>query len=346
MNSVEGEGSRRISVDLPTQLIDRFDQLKKEWGLRGRGAVLRRLLEELLADNDLVKPIDALPSNNSNDQLDLRIKDNSQKHQYNENTALVLISNNKIKTISSINESKVNSEKVPVISNPQSSTKIDLPAFVRKKTQVLRESLGKSTSSNSADDPQIFTINEYDINESLHAAIKHWSFLYDQKPNEIVVEAAMKWLACDIWINLDTTEDRPFTWSYANKCICKYYPKWENLAPKFERIIVIAGVLEDPFGTNNLPDRMPSLIRRFVNSFKRSSNVTSFETLESTMTVHGALKLLGLPTRAGSSLTLSKIRDCYKAKAMENHPDAGGNPDTMRKLNEGYQLLKEHYRQQ
>ena len=64
------------------------------------------------------------------------------------------------------------------------------------------------------------------------------------------------------------------------------------------------------------------------------------------MTVHGALKLLDLPTTAGSELTLSRIRDAYKAKALSNHPDAGGSTEAMRRLNEGYQLLKELYRKQ
>ena len=46
------EGNRRISVDLPIHLITRFDQLKQEWGLRGRGAVLKRLLEVVFEFKD------------------------------------------------------------------------------------------------------------------------------------------------------------------------------------------------------------------------------------------------------------------------------------------------------
>ena len=62
------------------------------------------------------------------------------------------------------------------------------------------------------------------------------------------------------------------------------------------------------------------------------------------MTVHRALKLLKLSTTAGSAHTLNKIREAYKNKALETHPDAGGSTDEMRKLNDAYQLLKNLYR--
>ena len=90
---------------------------------------------------------------------------------------------------------------------------------------------------------------------------------------------------------------------------------------------------------------MPTLVRRFVNRFRRSRQVTSFETLESTMTVHGALKLLGLSTQAGASVTITSIREAYKNQARAAHPDSGGSTDSMRRLNEAYRLLRELYRQ-
>ncbi len=62
------------------------------------------------------------------------------------------------------------------------------------------------------------------------------------------------------------------------------------------------------------------------------------------MTLHGALKLLELPTKAGASLTLNSIRSAYKDKAMSVHPDSGGKSEEMRKVNEAYQLLKDLYR--
>ena len=104
------------------------------------------------------------------------------------------------------------------------------------------------------------------------------------------------------------------------------------------------GVLEDPFATSDLINRIPTLVRRFVSRFKRNTRSNSFETLDSTMTVHRALKLLNLSTSAGSAHTFRKIREAYKSIALETHPDAGGSTDQMRKLNEAYQLLKNLYR--
>ena len=62
------------------------------------------------------------------------------------------------------------------------------------------------------------------------------------------------------------------------------------------------------------------------------------------MTVHGALKLLEIPITAGESVTLNRIREAYKKRALETHPDAGGSTEGMRKLNEAYQLLKDLYK--
>jgi curved DNA-binding protein CbpA len=62
------------------------------------------------------------------------------------------------------------------------------------------------------------------------------------------------------------------------------------------------------------------------------------------MTVHGALKLLELPTVADRPYSLRDIREAYREQAQLHHPDAGGSADAMRRLNEAYQFLKERYR--
>lgn len=343
MENPVDEGSRRISVDLPNQLIDRFDELKREWGLRGRGAVVRRLLEDLLGDETNLEN-SSVNNPGLSIQQDLKNSiENIPQSEYNETKALVLIGGNKSdfenQDPSIINDS---GDSINLKSHINFSSKvINLPGFVQKRSENMRASLD---SVEIEQDALVSTVNEKDLLNALKAASEHWINLYGQPPGETVVEASMIWLARDIWPRLEFTEGRYFTWSEANRCIKQYCSNWKYKSPSFERVIVIAGVLEDPFGTANLAQRTPTLIRRFVNRFKRSHNVTSFQTLESTMTVHGALKLLDLPTKAGASLTLLKIRDSYKLKAMTLHPDAGGSTDAMRQLNEAYQLLKELYR--
>ena len=50
----EGDGKevKRISIDLPIDLVAGVDRLRKEWGFRARGLVFERLLEVILS-NDL-----------------------------------------------------------------------------------------------------------------------------------------------------------------------------------------------------------------------------------------------------------------------------------------------------
>ena len=113
--------------------------------------------------------------------------------------------------------------------------------------------------------------------------------------------------------------------------------------PDLDRVVVAAGVLEDPFSAAELPGRVPSLVGRMVQRLRRRRRGSPFLDLQSTMSTQGSLKLLGLPTAAGYKLTLAEIREAYRQKALANHPDAGGNEEEMRRLNEAYQLLKQRF---
>ena len=335
---------KRISIDLPIDLIEGVDRLRNEWGLRRRGLVFERLLKVILSkdiDDEIIE----------NDQLDFNhignhdlISDPSGIDNSNqEEKALVIVGNKNIE-IKNVAVNDVKAKDVQSNKQDSVSTGIELPGFIRKQTTNLKRSLSKDKTFKNMEDTSITTINIDDLLKAKDAAEKHWIYLYGQKPTESVIEASMIWLARDIWPNVDGTENIPFTWNAACKMLNSYCSNWKIDSVTFDDVIILAGALEDPFSTKNLRSRIPTLIRRFVNKFKRSQNVTSFQTLESTMTVHGALKLLGLPTKAGSSLTLSFIRDAYKEKALSNHPDAGGSNETMRKLNEAYQLLKDLYK--
>ena len=54
MSISDNSNTKRISIDLPEELISRFDQLRKEWGFRARGPVIEKLLTELLPEEDLM----------------------------------------------------------------------------------------------------------------------------------------------------------------------------------------------------------------------------------------------------------------------------------------------------
>ena len=340
----DNKDAKRISIDLPIELIDGVDRLRKEWGLRRRGQVFERLLQVIL-------PKDIDEEKLENDQLDFNqisnldpITDRKGVDKCKkEEKALVIVGDKNIK-IKNVTINNTKAFDVQTIQKDTGTTGIELPGFIRKQTNNLKRSLSKDNTIKNMEDTSITTIDIDDLLKSKDAAEQHWIYLYGQKPTESVIEASMIWLARDIWPNVDGTENIPFTWNAACKMLNSYCSDWKIESLNFDHVIILAGALEDPFSAKNLRSRIPTLIRRFVNKFKRSQNVTSFQTLESTMTIHGALKMLGLPTKAGSSLTLSFIREAYKAKALSNHPDAGGSNETMRKLNEAYQLLKDLYK--
>ena len=337
MNIPENSNTKRISIDLPEELISRFDQLRKEWGFRSRGPVIEKLITELLKEDEF------LPKNKQQ-EIDFSDNNNKFNENYNidENTALVLIKTD-------IKEEIKESDLKSIVSNndeckEKAKLDISLPNFVEKKVKNLRRSINSEKLKEKINDIQINTIKENELIKCRIALISHWKNLYGTTPNDHVIEASMDWFGRDIWPNLDGTENLPFTWSAANKLMSELCPYWVKKNPTLEIVLLMIGVLEDPFATSDLINRIPTLVRRFVSRFKRNNRSNSLEALDSTMTVHGALKILNLSTAAGSAHTLRKIREAYKLKALETHPDAGGSTDQMRKLNEAYQLLKNLYR--
>jgi hypothetical protein len=221
---------------------------------------------------------------------------------------------------------------------------IDLPGFVRRRSDQLRQSLHPRRSATATPSDPLPTVAADRLEQVLGRAFGHWMELYGSEPNEAVLEASMIWLAQDIWPQSDQSEGRPFSWSLVQQVMTDLCPAWPQAPATFGRVMVAAGILEDPFSVSTLELRIPTLIRRFVHRFRRRRPGASFQTLEHTMTLHGALRLLQLPTTPGQRLTLPQIREAYREMALAHHPDAGGSEDAMRRLNEAYQLLKELYR--
>ena len=87
MSEVDSDGrSRRISLDLPNEHITHIDLLKKEWGLRARGDVLKRLLEEILP---AIEPKPNITQPNLNLKIDLEC----DRHMKGERTVSIGMQN-------------------------------------------------------------------------------------------------------------------------------------------------------------------------------------------------------------------------------------------------------------
>ncbi len=329
------EARQRISLDLRRELVAHLDGLKKEWGIRSRGDVLERLLEQIFAPED----DDSSPQPASAEGGDHRVEDD-----LDEQGALVLVGRGALETLQA--EFQWDTEPAAPPPPGRSAGGIDLPGFVRRRSDSIKRSLRPPSPAASGAVPlaPLPLLTGETVQQAMEEAGSHWLGLYGKAANDTVLEAAMAWLAHDIWPQSDQSDGRAFTWTAACQVMQQFVPGWSDGPPSFERVMVTAGVLEDPFSGPTLTLRIPTLIRRFVHRFRRRPRGTSFQTLEHTMTLHGALRLLQLPTDPGHRLTLAQIREAYRDMAQSHHPDAGGSVEVMRRLNEAYQLLKELYR--
>lgn len=369
---------KTLSMTLPVERIAQFKQLQREWGLSTHGQAMERLLELLLPDASEQDPED--PSADDQEGEALHERGALVLMPRGESTQLVLTGEDSL-TETRLDQSEdplqvspgtdetdpVGQRRTRALVGAAGSTPalpprsgrgsssgaasssglgagIDLPGFVQQKSARLRQSLHPRPNTPERPSDLVPGISERDLSTALNAATDHWVSLYGTAANEAVLEAAMVWLGQEIWPQSDQAEGRPFTWSALEHWIAECAPSWSAGPPSFERVIVAAGLLEDPFSTATLCVRLPTLIRRFVHRFRRRRQGTSFQTLEHTMTLQGALKVLEIPFVAGERLTLKRIREAYREQAQLHHPDSGGSADTMRRLNEAYQLLKELYR--
>ena len=305
---------RRVSLELREDTIERLDALRKQWSLRSRGAAIQRLLDDLLQD---------LPAeHDAESEQDVQPEDHLQG-------AIVLVS--------STNET-------PEPEPEERSTGINLPGFVSRRTTKLKRSLKEPVVSEAQASGERFAVmDDQQLSASIAAVQNQWMSLYGSEPSAAVLEAAMNWLGQDIWPSADASEGQSFTWNAVQQVMLGFCPSWEIREASVDRVVVAAGVLEDPFGAASLPMRVPSLVGRMTQRLRRRRRGSPFLDLQSTMSTQGSLKLLGLSTAPGFKLSLSDIREAYRQKALACHPDAGGSAEDMRRLNEAYQLLKQRY---
>ena len=346
---------RRITLDLSEDLLGWIDGLKAQLGLRSRGRIVEQLLRELQDQSDDDLPAGQIEDGQPASGLASGIDDSRDPgliSTLDESRAIVLIESS---LVASRDQARVHSETdwdAPLEGAPtptsvprrSASGGIQLPGFVRQQARAIQRSLAAEPRLDQQD-RGLDLLYSADLQDALDRVQQHWKEVYGHDPSEAVVEAAMVWLARDIWPQSDHSDGRPFSWNLAQQVVCSFCAAWTEGIPSLERVIVAAGLLEDPFSGSTLALRIPNLMTRFVQRHRsRQKRTTSFEAIDQSMTVHGALKLLQLPTVADRPYSLKEIREAYREQAQCHHPDAGGSPDAMRRLNEAYQFLKERYR--
>ena len=343
---------RRISLELSEELLDWIDGLKGQLGLRSRGATVERLLQEVRGSQDEDADQDdssqsqphKTPEGEERDSLEV---EEEQRHApLDEDLSIVLVHSG---LVARRDRSRASSESGEVLREgspepPAATGGIQLPGFVRKQAKRVKQTLDAPPRA-ATPDATLALIHRLELEQAMQQVASHWSEVYGQAPTEAALEAAMVWLGRDIWPQSGDSDGRPFGWNLVQQVMFSYAPEWEEGTPTLERVIVAAGILEDPFGGSTLAARVPSLITRFVQRHRsRSKRSTSFDAIDNSMTVHSALKMLQLATVADRPYSLREIREAYRSQAVSHHPDAGGSADAMRRLNEAYQFLKERYR--
>ena len=141
MSKAEEKNVKRISIDLPIELIEGVDRLRKEWGLRRRGLVFERLLEVILS-NDLEEDITDNQQLEFNQSVrpDLVTQNYEVVDSKTEEKAIVIVGdkNIEIKNVTVLEKNLDNNSKNQ---KAQITSGIELPGFIRKQTTNLKLSL-------------------------------------------------------------------------------------------------------------------------------------------------------------------------------------------------------------
>jgi len=325
---------RRISVELSDAVLTRIDALKRAWGHRSRGPVVEQLLLMVLSQEGERLDGDGLDSDAGEADLPLEVTA--------EASALVAVSIAALEA--PVTTAAVDADDEPPWPPGSAAGRpgggIDLPGFVRRRTREVRQSLAvEGPDALAGERPAVISAEQLQI--CLSAVRDHWLELYGQTPQQAVVDGALQWLAHDIWPAAEASGGQPFHWGALERVMEGLAPSWSQGPASLDRVLVAAGLLEDPFGAATLRLRIPSLVGRLVQRLRRRRRGSPFLDLGSTLTIQGALRLLALPTNPDHVLTLQLIREAYRQQALAHHPDTGGDPEAMRRLNEAYQLLKQ-----
>ncbi len=218
------EAWKRTSVSLPQQTVVHLERLRREWGLKHRGAVLERLLQQVFGDGEL--DTDDLPDN-----LTAVAERLDADGELDEQASLVLIGRDALEPLALEEANRdAGTDRSRSLAGGAGGG-IDLPGFVQKRTSKLKRDLGPTLRTGPALSVAPLQVSAELIQQALQEARDHWITVYGQPPNATVLENAMIWLAHDIWPQSDQSEGRLFTWSAACELMRDNVPEWSEQPP-------------------------------------------------------------------------------------------------------------------
>jgi hypothetical protein len=178
------DAKQRISLDLTRDLVAHLDDLRREWGLRSRGDVLARLLDDLFGSSEEENDDDvSLPSSGQHHHP---ADDNPD---FDEQGALVLVGRGAMDTLQAEFEWEAPTDDPP--RPAQGGGGIDLPGFVRRRSDVIKRSLRSPSQGSSGPVPltPLPTLGGELVQQALEEAGNHWRALYGSPANDAVLEA-------------------------------------------------------------------------------------------------------------------------------------------------------------
>ena len=142
---------------------------------RARGPVIEKILKELLQEDDL------LPKNQQQ-EIDFNEKNNNEKLNIDEYTALVLIKSDVNKEVNEMSLNKKLKDNNQY--KEKANLNISLPNFVEKKVKNIRRSINIEKLKENINDIQINAIKETELIKCRIELISHWKTLYGSVPND------------------------------------------------------------------------------------------------------------------------------------------------------------------
>ena len=173
---------RRISLELSGELLTWIDSLKGQLGLRSRGDLVERLLQEVRGDQsaevestDVQPQLQDAPAAGEQEPEPREPEPESPQSLLDEDVSIVLVQSGLAAQRDHQRDSFKRNETVDEGRAASSAASgIQLPGFVRKQAKRVKQTL-EAPARSTQPDATLALIRGADLDLALHQALQHWS---------------------------------------------------------------------------------------------------------------------------------------------------------------------------